>query len=215
MKRIALSIVLLYVLAASLSLMSCHSKEVGTDPDDTRPRVLGVDIKQGEFILNPPYVLQKSRFEDITIEVAVYDPQATPNDPQGSGEILRVQGAFEDPDFGNPEYEERVTNFWGSFPGWENTIGSIKALLTRDEYLAGEVFYGLGFEGELLDSGPGMNNAFPDRIAGDGIYTIKKNSRLDPRTKSHATRPWHFYFWATDNEGHSSIPYRFDILITE
>ena len=51
MKRIALSIVLLYVLAASLSLMSCHSKEVGTDPDDTRPRVLGVDIKQGEFIL--------------------------------------------------------------------------------------------------------------------------------------------------------------------
>jgi len=202
-------------MASSLALVSCHTRNEASDPDDVRPRILGIQIKQGESILEEPYVLHRDLPEDITIEVTVYDPQATEEDPMGSLQLLAdggVEGAFEDPDFGNPEYQERVEDFIGEFPGWEHTIGPLQRQLTRDDFLPEEVFYGLGFEGRFTDSGPGMEN-LPDREGGDGIWTIRKQTRLDPRTKTHETRSWCWYFWATDLEGHTAEPVRIEVTV--
>ena len=170
--------------------------------------ILSVTIKQGETILRPPYVLHKLFVEPVTIEVKV-------SDPQGLSDISRVQGAFEDPDFGSLEYQQKVTDYMGSFPGWWHTVGPINNPLVRDSYLPGEIYYGLGFDGELLDTGAGMEQNLPDEVAGDGIYTIRKNTRLDPRTKTNPTRPWRLYFWVTDKEAYNSEPFSVYVKIVD
>lgn len=216
MKRIAIGLVALFVLAAAFTITSCHKKQEASDPDDYRPEVLGVTVKQGETILREPYLLSKSVIEPILFEVEVHHPDAagTEEDPHGSDEISRVQGGFQDPDYGNEEYQLRVEHYLNEFPGWGHTIGAINDSLARDSYLPGEVYYGIGFSGDFSDSGPGMSNA-PDAKANDGVFTIEKSSRLDPNTKSDPDRPWKFYFWATDVRGHESEPYWIEITITE
>ena len=209
--------------------MSCHKKQEASDPNSYCPVIkdgyhmfdpntwrAGVTVKQGETILRKPYVLSKKVFEPIVFEVWVQHPDAagTDSDPYGSNQILRVSGGFQDPDFGNPDYQKRVEHYYpGAFPGWGHTIGPINGNMTRDSYLPGEVFYGIGFTGDFSDRGPGAGNA--DAKAGDGIWTIRKDSRLDPNTKSNPDRPWKFYFWATDIRGNDSDPYWIEITITE
>lgn len=220
MKKLGLCFALLAVVAMSLVVFSCHTKTKGSDPDDTRPKILGVTMEQGGIILDQagtyedPYQLYKGDPYEVTIKIEVYDPQATANDPQGSDQISRVQGGFEDPDFGNEDYQEKVDDYLGEFPGWEHTMGPINTYLARDSYLPGEIFYGLAFEGELLDGGPGMQNNFPDEVAGDGVFTIKK-TRLDSKTKTSSARPWRLYFWATDFEANTSEPFGIYVRIEE
>ncbi|HUT03161.1 MAG TPA: hypothetical protein VM163_04650 [bacterium] len=214
MKSIALSLFVLFILAASLTILSCNQKDRASDIDDYRPKILDVTVKQGETILRKPYVLSKSVIEPLVFEVSVHHPDATTDDPAGSGSILKVSGGFQDPDFGNESYQRRVEQYMGKFPDWNHTIGPINNSLARDSYLPGEVFYGIGFTGEFSDSGPGMANG-PDETAGDGVSTIRRDSRLDPNTKSNPARPWKFYFWAEDISGNDSEPYWVKITITE
>lgn len=214
MKRFAFYFAVLIIVIASLTVFSCHKKTRGSDPDDTRPSVLSVTLEQGGLILQEPYMIHIGVPDSVTIKVEVYDPQATAADPQGSGQISRVQGGFEDPDFGSEDYQAKVNAYLGEFPGWEHTMGPINTYLARDSYLPGEVFYGLAFEGELSDSGPGPQQNFPDEVSGDGVFTIRK-SRLDPKTKVSATRAWRLYFWATDVEGNASVPYAIYVTMVE
>ncbi|MBN2208183.1 MAG: hypothetical protein JW759_02645 [Candidatus Coatesbacteria bacterium] len=232
MKRIAIGLVALFVLAAALTIVSCHTKQEASDPDQYRPVIrdgyhrfdpqtlrLGVTVKQGETILRKPYELSKRVIEPLVFEVWVQHPDAagTDSDPYGSNQIARVSGGFQDPDFGNEDYQRRVEHYLGAFPdrGWAHTVGPINGNLTRDSYLPGEVFYGIGFSGELSDTGPGFTGNMPDARAGDGIFTIRKDTRLDPNTKTNPDRPWKFYFWATDIRGNDSDPYWIEIKITE
>ena len=231
MKRIAIGLVALFVLAAALTIVSCHQKQEASDPDQYRPSIrdghhrfdppgtqrLGVTVWQGQTILPKPYVLSKSLPEPVVFEVWVQHPDAagTDSDPYGSNQIFKVSGGFQDPDFGNEDYQRRVEHYWGSFPGWGHTIGPVNGVLARDSYLPGEFFYGIGFNGSFSDMGPGMAGNAPDARASDGIFTIQKDSRLDPNTKTNAHRPWKFYFWATDIRGNDSEPYWIEITVTE
>ncbi len=217
MKRIAIGLVVLFVLASALTIMSCHKKQEASDPDDYRPKILGVTVMQGETILRKPYVFSKSMIEPVLFEVEVHHPDAagTPADPHGSDQISRVLGGFQDPDYGNEEYQRRVEHYMEEFPGWGHTIGIINGNLARDSYLPGEVFYGIGFTGDFADNGPGFSGNAPDETAGDGVFTIRKDTRLDPNTKTSPDRPWKFYFWATDIRGNDAEPYWVEITITE
>ena len=214
MKSVALSLFVLFVLASALAILSCNQREEASDPDDYRPQILGVTVKQGETILHEPYVLSKSGIEPVVFEVSVHHPKATSDDPAGSKLIAKVSGGFQDPDFGNEDYQRKVQDYMDEFPGWEHTVGPINGSLARDSYLPGEVYYGIGFTGEFSDNGPGMANG-PDETAGDGIFTIRRDTRLDPKTKSNPDRPWKFYFWAEDVNGRDSEPYWIKITITE
>ncbi|MBN1594173.1 MAG: hypothetical protein JW941_13090 [Candidatus Coatesbacteria bacterium] len=214
MKRKAVILVAIIGLISSFTIMSCHKKTEGSDPDDYRPKILSVTVKQGVTILQEPYMLSKRVAEPVIFEVLVHHPDATEEDPHGSDQIMRVSGGFQDPDFGNEEYQRRVEHYLGGFPDWNHTVGPINGNLMRDSYLPGEVFYGIGFGDELSDNGPGIGGA-PDEVAGDGIFTIQKDSRLDPNTKANPDRPWKFYFWATDIRANDSEPYWIEITITE